>query len=275
MDDELEMLLPEAADWREFLLTAKREGWRVPATEIGLFKGSLFNSALVLRCGGQFVGMVTAVNHGASAWIGNLIVAHSVRGRGFGRQLLDQAILRLEEQRARSIWLTASEAGLPLYRRRGFETVGQVERWVFPKDSVSQHFEAEQTSKGEDLWEADASVWGEKRPFLEYLMSEGELLQCGSNKALLQLEPGLNILGPWVADNAGEEECRQLLALAIGFVKTDEELVIDVRAGALAPQLLKDAGFALQGQTQLMVRGDITGIDLEKLVAFASLGSMG
>jgi GNAT superfamily N-acetyltransferase len=275
MDDELAFLCPEAADWRGFLSAAEGEGWRVPATEIELFKGSLAGSALALRCGGRFAGLVTAVNHGASAWIGNLLVPPAMRGKGYGKQLLDQAILRLEEQQVRSIWLTASEAGFPLYRRRRFEIVGQVERWIFAEGSALRSSVAEQADRGESLLAADASVWGEKRPLPGYLLPRSKPLQCGSSAALLQREPGLQILGPWVSDNAGEEEHRQLLALATGSAKADEELVIDVRAGALAPQLLQEAGFTLRGQTQLMARGDLTGIDLERLVSFASLGSMG
>lgn len=275
MDAELELQRPETADWGAFLRVAEGEGWRVPATEMALFSGPLADCALVLRRGGQFTGLVTAVNHGQSAWIGNLIVPRALRGQGYGKHLLEKAILRLEEQQVRSIWLTASEAGYPLYRARGFETIGQVERWILHKSGVAQSCVEQQAHKGEALQVADASVWGGKRPFLEYLLPQGKLLQYGSNAALLQREPGLQILGPWGTGNADEEEHRQLLSLATGAAKTDEELVIDVRAGALAPQLLKEAGFALLGQTQLMARGDLTGIDLGRLVSFASLGSMG
>lgn len=275
MDDELAFLCPEAADWQAFLRAGEGEGWRVPATEIELFRGPLADSALALHCGGRFAGMVTAVNHGASAWIGNLIVPPAMRGKGHGKRLLDQAILRLEGQQVHSIWLTASEAGYPLYRARGFEMIGQVQRWLLAKGSARQRSVGEQANGSENLQTADASVWGEKRPFLEYLLPQSTPLQCGASAALLQREPGLQILGPWFADKASEEEHRQLLALAVGSAKVAEELVIDVRGGALTPQLLQEAGFALQGQTQLMVRGDVTGIDLERLVSFASLGSMG
>ena len=275
MDEELELLRPEAADWGAFLRVAEGEGWRVPDTEMALLRGPLADCALALRRGGQFCGLVTAVNHGQSAWIGNLIVPRDLRGLGYGKHLLEKAILHLEEQQVRSIWLTASAAGYPLYRARGFETVGQVQRWILHKDSVALACIKEQANKCEGLQVADSSTWGERRPFLGYLLPLGRTLQYGSNAALLQRESGLQILGPWITGNADEEEHRQLLSLATGAAKADEELVIDVRAGALAPQLLQDAGFILQGQTQLMVRGDLAGIDLERLVSFASLGSMG
>ncbi|OEU73774.1 MAG: hypothetical protein BA869_04665 [Desulfuromonadales bacterium C00003107] len=54
MDEELQFPRPEAAGWREFLLAAEGEGWRVPETEMELFSGPLADSALALRCGGEY-----------------------------------------------------------------------------------------------------------------------------------------------------------------------------------------------------------------------------
>lgn len=275
MGDDLQFLRPEAADWRAFLLAAEGEGWRVPATELELFHGPLSESALALRCEGRFAGLVTLVNHGQSAWIGNLIVPAAWRGRGYGKHLLEKAILRLEKQRTRSIWLTASEAGFPLYRRRGFETIGQVERWVLPGGGASHKGATQQSQDSAALQAADAAVWGERRPLLNTLLQQGRSLCCGASVALLQREPGLQILGPWFAANAGEEEHRRMLDMAIAAANTDEELVVDVRSGAFPPQVLADAGFALRGRTRLMVRGSTDGVDLQPLISFASLGSMG
>lgn len=280
MDDSKEFVLPGGDDWREFLAAAAGEGWRVPATEIELFCGPLADSALALRCGGLFVGLVSLVNHGHSAWIGNLIVPQARRGRGYGQLLLDQAILRLDEQQVNSIWLTASESGFPLYQRRGFESLGQVERWVLPKGAVVQGPAPlprdENPNHGSAaLLDADRAVWREQRFLLNYLLPKGRLLRCGSSVALLQREPGLQILGPWFALNSGDLEWRRLLALAVAAADIEEELVVDLRTGAFPSQVLQDSGFILQGRTRLMARGNTADIDLNRLVSFASLGSMG
>ncbi len=280
METRQKFVRPGDDDWREFLLAAAGEGWRVPAIEIELFRGPLADSALALRCGGLFVGLVTLANHGASAWIGNLIVPQALRGRGYGQLLLDQAILLLEQQQTRSIWLTASEAGFPLYRRRGFETIGQVERWILPKGSdprggasVPQDEDPNHASAA--LKDADRAVWGEQRALLNYLLPKGRLLRCGASVALLQREPGLQILGPWFSVNsAAAEQCR-LLALAVTAANIEEELVVDLRTGILPPPVLQEVGFVLQGRTRLMARGNGVGIDLNRLVSFASLGSLG
>ncbi|APG26548.1 hypothetical protein A7E78_00915 [Syntrophotalea acetylenivorans] len=280
MDNRKKFVQPGADDWREFMYAAAGEGWRVPATEIELFCGPLAGSAMALRCGGLFLGLITLVNHGHSAWIGNLIVPEPCRGQGHGQHLLDQAILLLEQQKTRSIWLTASESGFPLYLRRGFEIIGQVERWVRPKGAGAGSIPCledveEPNHRNIALQDADQEVWGEQRALLNYLLPKGRLLLCGASVALLQREPGLQILGPWFGDSSDAAEYRRLLVLAVETAKTEEELVIDLRTGSLPPQDLQDAGFVLQGRNRLMARGDVTGIDLNRLVSFASLGSMG
>lgn len=280
MHKDLQLLSPEPCDWRDFLLAAAKEGWRVPRKELELWRGPLADGVLALRRRSRFAGLITLVHHGASAWIGNLLVVDEWRGRGYGAYLLDQAILRLERQGSPCLWLTASAAGLALYQRRGFEIVGQVERWVLngtegaPARTPGPTGQDRLQERAELLSE-DAGVWGQKRPLLEYLLPEASLLRSGSNVALLQREPGLQILGPWFAAENERVDQERLLTLALAEIRPAEELVIDLRAGAVPAVVMHAAGFVCRGRTRLMVRGDRSHIDLQRLVAFASLGSMG
>ncbi len=275
MRDDVLVQSPCAAEWPVFRSVAEAEGWRVPVREEELYRGPLADSALTLRTSGRFAGMVTFISHGASGWIGNLIVVPERRGEGYGARLFDEALRALRERGVVSVWLTASEAGLTLYKKRGFVEVGAVERWALAAGGAGQGGEAATTDATAALRAADALAWGEKRPLLEYLLPHGRPFACGRSTALLQREPGMQILGPWFGDDAGEDDHRQLLALATAAASPGEELVADVLAGALPPQILKDVGFTLQGSTRLMVRGDAAGIDLGRMVSFASLGSMG
>ncbi len=277
-DKEFRVVRPEAGDWQVFLLEAAREGWRVPAGEIALWRGPLADSALALRHRDRFVGLVTRICYGSSAWIGNLLVVPDWRGRGCGARLLDQAILELHAKQVCSVWLTASDAGAPLYQRRGFTTLGTVERWVRPPaknpgGKNRQTMAAGLKSAG-DLRAEDVGVWGERRCLLDFLLSRGQLLQSGTHLALLQQDAGLQILGPWFAPQFCTEDVCSILSQAASFPSTDE-LVIDVRTGVLSPCVLKKAGFLCRGRTRLMIRGDTRRIDLNPLVSFASLGSMG
>ena len=54
-----------------------------------------------------------------------------LQGRGIGSVLLAHVIGR-HRAGARAFYLTASEAGRPLYRRHGFVTVDAATAWVVP-----------------------------------------------------------------------------------------------------------------------------------------------
>jgi GNAT superfamily N-acetyltransferase len=275
MRDDVLVQSPRAVEWTVFRSVAESEGWRVPVREEELYRGPLADSALTLRTSGRFAGMVTFVSHGACGWIGNLIFVPEWRGRGYGARLFEEALRALLERGVVSVWLTASEAGLTLYKKRGFVEVGAVERWALAAGGAGQGGEAASTDATTALRAADTLAWGEKRPLLEYLLPYGRPFACGRTTGLLQREPGMQILGPWFGDDAGEDDHRRLLATAVAAANPGEELVADVLAGALPPQVLQDAGFTRQGSARLMVRGDAAGVDLSRMVSFASLGSMG
>jgi N-acetylglutamate synthase-like GNAT family acetyltransferase len=94
-------------DWENFLVLASAEGWRVPRLESRLFQGPWLPFARVLEEGETFCGMVTAVAHQHSGWIGNLIVSKELRGKGYGSQLFLAALSALEEVQLETVWLTA------------------------------------------------------------------------------------------------------------------------------------------------------------------------
>ncbi len=279
MDSQVWLQSPAAGDWELFLNQAAAEGWRIPAAELALWRGPLREGTLALHHRQGFAGLVTLAAYGATAWIGNLLVMPEMRGRGFGARLLDEGIRHLRARGVRTLWLTASQAGLPLYQRRGFETVGAVERWIRPAPGGS-FTESVPSQEGEpcaaaDLLREDGLVWGESRALLDFLLPKGQLLQAAGHRALLQQEPGLQILGPWFAPPDREREATALLDCALTVAVPSMELVIDMREGALPATLLEAFGLVRQGGTLLMCQGDAAGVDLNRLVAFASLGSMG
>jgi GNAT superfamily N-acetyltransferase len=57
------------------------------------------------------------------ATVGMIIVSPELQGRGIGRVLMDRAIAGAGE---RSLLLNATQAGLPLYEKLGFEAIGAV-----------------------------------------------------------------------------------------------------------------------------------------------------
>jgi GNAT superfamily N-acetyltransferase len=266
---------PTESDWQLFLDLARQEGWRVPPQELTLFCGYLADCAFVLKDDGAARGFVTAVAHGKSSWIGNLLVPAECRGRGYGTLLFDHALAALAGRGVGSIWLTASPLGRPIYEKKGFRGVDGVERWTLR--AVGEPVGVDVAAVGaERLLAADALVWREsRRSLLDPLAAAGEVFASGGTVALLQGGDGMRVIGPWVSPELCPRENRLLLTALLAAAGEGVELVADVLASSPLKPLLNAAGFAGGGRSALMVRGEVAGIDLSRLVSLASLGSMG
>jgi GNAT superfamily N-acetyltransferase len=270
----MEIISPTDADWQVFLALARAEGWRVPKNELALYRGPLAGSAFVLRRGEEVYGFVTAVAYEKSGWVGNLIVPPDCRGRGYGALLFDHAVDVLERQGVASIWLTASTLGRPLYEKKGFAVIDGVVRWTLKAEGRSL-IESGRTEMAR-LLASDALAWGESRHrLLASLAQQGQVFGFGGTVALLQGGDGMQVLGPWVSEELCPRENRRLLLAVLGAVAERTELVTDVIESSPLQSLLRAAGFNRQGRCELMVRGETDRVQLAKLVALASLGSMG
>jgi len=83
------------------------------------------------HAGDRLLGTVTTtVFDQGLAWIGMVLVDHSVRGSGIGSLLVDHAIRYLETERGVAcIGLDATPAGASIYHRRNFSTIYGLSRW--------------------------------------------------------------------------------------------------------------------------------------------------
>jgi len=271
----MKIMTPTDADWQVFLSLARDEGWRVPKNELALYRGPLAGSAFVLREGEEVLGFVTAVAHDRSGWIGNLLVPRDCRGRGFGTLLFGHAVRVLEGCGVESLWLTASPLGRPLYEKNGFVTLDGIVRWTLKAEGGSVAA-GEGRGQTEHLLSGDAMAWGESRGrLLEPLAQGGQVFACGGTVALLQAGAGIQVLGPWYSAELCPRENRLLLLAILGAAAERIELVTDVVESSPLQSLLRAAGFTRQGRCDLMVRGRAEGVCLTKMVALASLGSMG
>jgi len=270
----LELRAATERDWDVFLRLAAGEGWRVPQRERQLLQGKWSEAVQVLGDDEIFCGLISGVCHGHSGWIGNLLVPRRLRSRGLGRRLFGAAVEELEGRGARSLWLTASAQGAPLYARYGFEEVGAIERWILP---VSRGGRRATLSRGghELLAAADRRAWGEERSLLfSALTPSSSVLAEGDAVALLQQDSDLEILGPWYAPDACPRANRLLLQQALELRHPRCELVVDVLAASPVKTLLAAAGFTRRGDNLLMARGAHGTVALPEMVSLASLGSI-
>jgi len=264
----------QKSDWPKFYALAAGEGWRVPAVERRLFEGSWSEFVHVFD-EGTFCGLVTAVAHERSGWIGNLIVPQPLRGQGIGSRLFRAALDDLAARGVSSCWLTASADGQPLYEKAGFVVVDQIERWVCTKPAGGGQRGVTSPTGLEMLFASDQAAWGESRhELLTQIAKNGQLLVWDDTVALLQQGDDLQILGPWYSQTLCPRANRQLLQQALTVADSSKELVVDLLASSPLRSLLAAAGFEAAGYNQLMVKGEDQA-DLHMMLSLASLGSVG
>ena len=81
-------------------------------------------TGVVAEADGAVVGTAMGWRYGAgAASVGLIIVSPHCQGEGLGRRLMDVLLERLGD---RSVVLNATEEGLPLYRKLGFEFSGRI-----------------------------------------------------------------------------------------------------------------------------------------------------
>jgi len=258
-------------DINEFLSLAGAEGWISGDWELDFLLAAFPRGCLACRDNGRAVGFVTSVKYDRSGWIGNLIVHPEWRGRGVGSALLLRALAALDEAGTRTVWLTASEAGRPIYERHGFSAIDTVVRWE-GQGSVGVSRGIAGTG---EIVALDAAGWGDSRELLlGRVVSRGPASLVPAGFLVCQQWSNAVQLGPWsCADSAS---AAALLGRAVVPCPGGVRMFLDVPEGnRAAPGLLRSDGFVPGAATTLMYRGDAPDYAPERIFALASMGSMG
>jgi len=259
-------------DIDDFLDLAAGESWVSDRWEFEFLLALFPSGCLAAREKGVTVGYVTAIRHGLSGWVGNLIVRPGFRGQGVGSILMGHALDALAAAGAETVWLTASRQGKPIYERFGFVVVDVINRWV-----------------GKGLWngagtrhvgdlsaiiETDRAGWGDRREhLLAASLERGRLY--GADDAFLVSQPcGDSVqFGPWGGSGVSGP---LLLEEALLEAGKGTRVVLDVPVrNTWLTSLLLGRGFTIGGSTLLMCRGNEPAYNPELIGALASMGSMG
>lgn len=254
------------ADIPAGLALCRASGWNQTAEDweqLLVFGGDRCRVAVI---DGRVVGTATTVLYeGRFAWIGMVLVAEEVRGRGIGRALLGEALGTLGEVPAR---LDATPKGYPLYLALGFVEECRLRRMTsrstaVPRGAVPEALAVQPMLRadvdGVAAW--DRSVFGATRQgLLEWARASAPELafvvhRGGSFDGYCLGRRGYQFvqLGPVVAHDANAaaglvQACRRQVP--------DAPLVIDVPATPASwTERLVDAGFVEQRWFVRMCRG--------------------
>lgn len=257
-------------DIHPFLALAKDEGWISTRRELAFLLERSPDGCLVYHEDGKQVGFVTAVPYGTSGWIGNLLVAATARGRGIGTALFKQAMQVLQSNGIRTVWLTASTYGRPIYERNGFRLCDQVRRWE--RSGETQATAAAPVPIQPGWQQIDYLGWGDTRnELLDYAVANGTAVGAEQGFLVLQRIGGSQQIGPFGALNSSTAE--QLLEQAL--VKTGRVLLDVPLSNRPASRLLTSRGFTVSSEVDLMYAGQPPAYHPEHIFGLASMGSMG
>jgi len=118
-----------AADVPSVARAAAEAGWPGKERQFAFFVRHPDGHAVVARLEEEVVGAACGFAHGGarggaggrSGWLGLIFVSDERRGLGLGTALTRAVVERLKGAGCRTLLLVATEIGLPLYKRLGFE----------------------------------------------------------------------------------------------------------------------------------------------------------
>jgi hypothetical protein len=179
---------------------------------------------------------------------------------------------RLELSGAKTVWLTASADGSPLYKTLGFTQIDRVQRW---RGAGRRAIASIKTVSPPAVAFVDSLGWGDSRRSLFSSKPEKGSFFSSENAFLLQtaIDSGLHI-GPWGAVSA--KTAGEILVEALSGEGPIVDIVMDVpENNHAAGELLLSQGWAVFGSTLLMYKGRIPEYRPEYIYSLASMGSYG
>jgi GNAT superfamily N-acetyltransferase len=259
-------------DISEFLSLATEEGWISEFWELDFLRRAFPTGCLVYRNKGIPVAFLTSTKYRRSGWIGNLLVRKEWRGQGLGSALFQRALELLDEAGTRTVWLTASISGRPIYERQGFIAIDTINRWQARGRIISSNHTTEGFA---EILTLDEAGWGDSREALLRatvdrgscsLLPEGFMVHQGGESATM--------IGPW--GSRSRESAAKLLGQNMIPEENGSQIFLDVPSkNKDASKLLIKTGFTVQSSTTLMYRGEEPDYSPESIYALASMGSMG
>jgi predicted N-acetyltransferase YhbS len=201
---------------------------------------------------------------GAVATLGMVLVARTHRGAGLGRQVMDAVLSEIGD---RSVLLNATDAGLPLYHKLGFQTVGEIYQQqgttftapLIPLDK-GERIRPVGASDETRIAAMDAAATGlERRELIRWLLANGHGIVLDregevTGFALFRRFGRGYVIGPVVAPDA--TRARALIAQWIGS-RSGEFIRVDITAESGLSDWLEKLGIIRVGRGTTMVRGTV------------------
>src|SRR3989442_2674303 len=160
---------------------------------------------------GRVVGVLTTTTYDGLAFLGAVIVAQELRGKGVGNEMMEAALAHLRATGVRTVRLNAYLNAIPFYERLGFRREYEVIRWHSPAGAGGERVRGVRPVRPADLTglaQMDAKYFGANRQILFARLAEefsGTFLVAergGRLSGLIVGNPSGDSceIGPWVVE---------------------------------------------------------------------------
>jgi GNAT superfamily N-acetyltransferase len=179
-------------------------GWNQTAEDLELLLELSPEGCFGIDADGTLVSTATAITYEQDlAWIGMVLTLPQYRGRGFASRLFEHSLKFLEERQVTWVRLDATELGLPIYRKYGFEVECPIERWSRPPGPASAPY----LIAGARDFSLDGRAFGANRHQLLMSLSRYESCWTSSGQyAMGRAGSRAAYFGPCVAKSPGQAE---------------------------------------------------------------------
>jgi len=217
-------------DTRFAVRLAEQEDWGIPARD--------FERILLLDPRGSFVamenakrvGLATTISYGTQiAWIGNIVVAESRRGRHIGQSLVKHAIGYLGRKGVARVALYSFDENIEFYRKLGFkmgDRFARLRRKMRPVFSSGSEPRDQGTMRRSAILAMDRKAFGANRSrLLVNVLDSGAGTyigySSGSRQSYILVKDYADMyeLGPWISFGLRRAELEDMLRLILNTAK--------------------------------------------------------
>jgi ribosomal protein S18 acetylase RimI-like enzyme len=229
-------------------------------------------SCFGIEIDGVLASTTTVICYGRKlAWIGMVLTRASFRGRGYAGLLMEKALTVVDKNQITSVKLDATDLGIGLYRKFGFQKEQIVERWAgygLPSGAaVDSDAKVCEAVISQEIEELDGRAMGTHRgPLLKLLGKRSKPLHNPGGFAMHRPGRLKRYLGPCVAGD--ERSARKLISASL--LRDSGRWFWDIpAANTEATRMAGELGFEVERRLTRMIRGESLRCDTRLLYAIA------
>jgi len=228
----------------------------------------------------QRVGMLTTINYGRTAWIGNVVVSPTLREEGIGSQLVKYAVENLRDKAVENVGLYSYMDSVSFYKKIGFKESFRVSRMSTKVDTSGT--KATRRVMPKDLGEIAAfdskHFPGNRIQLLMkmYEVSPHLFFQAGEDRVLGYVagfcSPKACEIGPWVCNPDKPDLAESLLLDCMTALESNETTLAVPSKNEEAMAISRESGFTEDFDVVAMFyENDESEMDIDAIFAVGSL----